>query len=321
MELRSVGRFVLVAPLEVPSRASRLYLARQLDDPEDTPPAYVAKLLLLGRSGSEQDMQRAQFEHEARLLKAFNHPSIPAVHGGSEQDGVSYLVMELIDGVDLAHLLGHDVQQPRALAPELAVYVMGQLAEAVRYAHQFEIIDEEGEAMALDVLHRDICPANVLVSRDGDVLLTDFGAARSRWLDPRHDAVETGHKAYMAPERVTGTAAATVQSDLFAMATMLWEMLRGERCFRAEDDLKTMDAIARFEISHPSRRVTGLSSKLGEVLRKNLDRDPARRYDSAYHMLQRLSQAPEAKAAERARLELAGLVAEMAPRRSQPAAP
>ena len=122
---------------------------------------------------------------------------------------------------------------------------------------------------------------------------------------------------YKAPERVTGSGKATIKSDLFALGVMLWEMLRGERCFVAGNELETMDQIVRFDISHASRRVSGLSSKLSEVLRRNLDRDPERRYPDAYKVLQRLSQSPEAGAAEKSRQELARLVTEaMRTRRS-----
>ncbi|MBL8975134.1 MAG: hypothetical protein JNK56_31335, partial [Myxococcales bacterium] len=95
---------------------------------------------------------------------------------------------------------------------------------------------------------------------------------------------------------------------------------KGQRCFKADDDLKTMDAIVKFDISHSSRRLAGLSAKLGDIVRKNLDRDPARRYSSAYQMLQRLAQTPEAAAAERAQSELATLVREVSHGRNGPAA-
>jgi len=254
--------------------------------------------------------------------------------------------------VDLGTLLGHDQGQPRALSKELAVYILGQLADALRYVHTFEVESaslaaserspedsaetgeaETGEAAAgetavededeagsgdgfamLDVLHRDLCPANVYISFEGDVILGDFGSASSQWLAPEFTASEAGHVAYKAPERVTGSGTATIKSDLFSLAVMLWEILRGERCFKSETELETMDEIVRFDISHSSRRVSGLSSKLSEVLRRNLDRDPDRRYPSAYKVLQRLSQSPEATVAETSRQELARLVAEASSR-------
>lgn len=311
MELRNIGGYVLTAPLAVGRGAARFYLARGIDEPDDASPSFLAKVLLPGRTPQEATLQ-AQFEHEIELLRACNHPGIPTLHSAGAQDGVSFALMDYVDGVTLANLLGHEDNAPRSVSKELAVYIMGQLSDALRHVHQLEVTDQAGEPVPIHALHRDISPANVLLSREGDVLLCDFGAASSTLLDPEHDMVQAGTKAYMAPERVTGSGTATEQSDLFSMAVMLWEMLRGERCFKADDDLGTMDAIARFDISHSSRRVSGLSPKLSEIVRKNLDRDPARRYTGAYQMLQRLSQSPEAKAAEQSRLELGRMVSEAA---------
>ena len=316
MEPRRLGNFSLVQPLATGSVTHRHFLARHEDDPADAPASYVVKLLPPGRSDAHATL-RANLDHEIRLLEGFNHPSIPSLHGHGEEGGVRFAVIDYVDGVDLAVLLGHAGEgEPRGLSREVAVYILAQLADALHYVHTFEALDEAaGDFVPISALHRDLAPSNVLLSRRGDVFLADFNAATSRWLSPEHDTGSAGTTAYMAPERVVTGAPATAQSDLFSMAVILWEMLRGQRCFKAEDDLRTLDAIVRFDAGHPSRRVSGLSAKLGEILRKNLDRDPARRYQSAYQMLQRLAQAPEAAAAERAREELAGLVSAVAARR------
>lgn len=310
MELQSLGKFRLVRPLGGRSSVFHLYLARHEDDPDGAPPAYVVKLLLPG-GGQEHAILASQFEHEIRLYQTLNHPGIPSLHGEGTQDGVRFLVLDYIDGCDLAALLGHDTGHPHALSKEVAVYVMGQLADALHHVHTAEAPDDKGRPVELQVIHRDICPANVLLSRTGQVLLADYNSATSVWLPREHDMSQAGSKAYMAPERVVGTAAASISSDLFSLAVLLWEMLKGQRCFKADDDLKTMDAIVKFDAGHPSRRLSGLSSKLAEIVRKNLDRDPARRYASAYQMLQRLAQCPEAAAAERAQQELGAQVAQV----------
>jgi len=324
MELQSLGSFRLVRPLATRSASFRLYLARHEDDPESGAPSYVVKLLVPGRSPDHAHLA-AQFEHEIKLLRAFNHPGIPSAHGDGEKDGVRYLVMDYIDGCDLAALLSHDTgtgtgtdagtdgeSGPRGVSREIAVYVMAQLADALNHIHTFEVLDETTHKFGeLGIVHRDVSPSNVLLSRTGNVLLADYNSATSTWIPKEHDMSQAGTKAYMAPERIIGTAPASVQSDLFGMAVVMWEMLKGQRCFKADDDLKTMDAIVKFDISHSTRRLTGLSSKLGDIVRKNLDRDPARRYSSAYQMLQRLAQTPEASAAERAQSELASLVREV----------
>ena len=266
----------------------------------------MAKILSATRGG-EAELRRGQFEHEIRLLRSFNHPCIPTLHAAGDQDGVAYMVLDRIDGVSLASLLRHETDEPRALSKEISVYVMGQLVDAIRHVHSLEFL-EQGEPEPLGVVHRDLCPRNVWVSRRGDVILYDFSVAASAWLPPEHDEPGAGALAYMAPERLPDKARASEKTDLFGLAAILWECLRGERLFQGADDAATREAIERFDISQPSRRVPGLSPKLSEIVRKNLDRDPARRYSGAYQMLQRLAQSPEARSAEQARSELAAMV-------------
>jgi serine/threonine protein kinase len=316
MQLQHLGRYRLVAPLPVESTAWRMFTARLEDDPDPatpadaTPPSFVVKLMEPGRGGDGPG-RRARFDHEVKLLTSANHPCIPTLHASGEQDGVPYMVIDRVDGVDLARLCGHgDGATPRALGKEIAVYVLGQLADAVRHLHELE--SEDGKL--LDVVHRDLHPAHVVLSKSGDVLLADISTAKSKWLAREHDTLDVGALAYRAPERLTGDEVATQQSDLFSLAVILWELLRGQRCFTG-DAAAVKDAILKFEPAHPSRRVAGLSPKLGEILRKNLDRDPARRYADAYQMLQRLAQAPEARAAEQSREALAELVRSAGPQR------
>lgn len=309
MELRGLGRYRLADEFEGPSPHARYCYAFHEDEPEGPAAAgYVAKLLTTTR-GAAAELRRGQFDHEIRLLKSFNHPCIPTLHAAGEQDGVHYMVLDRIDGVSLARLLRHHTDEPRGITKEIAVYVMGQLVDALRHVHSLEFLDK-GEPAPLGLVHRDLCPRNVWVSRRGDVILFDFSVARSAWLPPEHDDPKAGTLAYMAPERLAPDAEANEKTDLFGMASILWECLRGERLFQGPDDAATREAIERFDISQPARRVPGLSPKLSEIVRKNLDRDPARRYTGAYQMLQRLAQAPEAKVAEQSRKALAELVSE-----------
>lgn len=306
MKLEGLGRYRLLDRLPVASSDCEFYVARHEDEADTGTPSYVAKLLGMVR-GADAERRRGQFEHEIKLLKSINHASIPTLHAAGEQDGVPYLVVDRVEGLPLSTLLAGDGEGRRKLSKEVAVYVMGQLADALRYVHTLEFLGDDGPE-PLDVLHRDLCPDNVLLSARGDVVLTDFGKASSRWLPASHDDPESGHPGYKAPERWAPGSRADVKTDLFALAVMLWESLRGERCFPGETVGEVRDAIERFDISQASRRVSGLSPKLSEVLRRNLDRDPQRRYPDAYKMLQRLAQAPEAQAAADSREQLGALV-------------
>src|SRR5688572_32836408 len=103
MELRGLGRYRLVQPLAT-SSACEIHLARHEDEPEQGAPSYLVKLLPPPR-GPHAARRRAQLDHEVRLLKSFNHPCIPTLHASGEQDGIAYLVLDRVDGVDLATLL------------------------------------------------------------------------------------------------------------------------------------------------------------------------------------------------------------------------
>lgn len=312
MELRSLGKYRLVSELPGAGESCRVYLVRHEDEPTEERPTYVAKLFQPPRSsvGADAARRRAAFEHEVKMLQSINHPSCPTVHASGDQDGIPYVVMDRVDGVALSTLLGHDEGHPRQLTKEVAVYIMGQLADALRHLHTMEFMDDDGPT-PLALVHRNINPTNIMVSRNGDAVMIGFGRSRSAWLPGDHDDAAAGNLAYMAPERIQPGGEANQSTDLFSMAVMLWEMLRGERCLAGETDEQTRENITRFDISQASRRVSGLSPKLSEIVRKNLDRDPGRRYTGAYQMLQRLAQSPEAQFAEQSRAALGEAVATM----------
>ena len=307
MERTSIGGYRLVQQVTTGGPGCLHYFATREEDPGNVP-EYFVKALLPGLPEREEALLSAQFEHEVQLFETLNHPNFASLHASGREDSILYYVVDRIIGVDLAELLGHREGVPQALSSEIAVYLMAQVANAVVGLHGIEQLDENGAPDLIDALHRDICPANVLLSTDGDVILADLGCASSRWLANEMTVRDAGARAYMAPERVIGGGEATVQTDLFALAVMLWEILRGERCLRGVNDISTMENIARFDISNASNRVTGLSPRLSEVLRRNLDKDPGRRFATSHQVLSRLSQATESEHAARARIELGKMV-------------
>jgi len=211
---------------------------------------------------------QARFEREARATAAMNHPSIVTVFDFGEQDGLHYLVMELIEGEDLEHLITNKTMGKADLLEALA-----QACEGLAYAH------ERG------VIHRDVKPSNILVSRRGKRLqakLTDFGVAlvdRSTLTDK---GTWMGTVSYMAPEYLD-TGKATPSSDLFAVGVMLYEVLTGGRKpFIGETTTGILNAILRNPAPPLSPEETrGISPAILEVTRRALSKDPADRYPSA----------------------------------------
>lgn len=315
MPARTLGEYRLERVLPSPGPGQRLFLARHQGEQAGeqagpTPPhapAYFVKAIEIGSQEHEQ-LRLAQFRHEAFLFQHFCHECIPTLHDQGEAQGLAYMVLDYIEGCNLADLLALSEDHPRPVNKSLAVYLCAQIASALHHVHCFEYRDAQGNDRILEVLHRDLSPANILISRFGDVYLTDFGSAQSEYMAPELRGIEPGTLAYKAPERLTVHGLASVQSDLFSMAVMLWELLRGQRCFVGPAPAQIAEAILGFDLQKKEYRVPGLSAKLSEVLRKNLDRDPKRRFASAFAVLSRLAQSPEAELAAQAKSELSQMV-------------
>lgn len=211
----------------------------------------------------EDESFRERLRTEAVTVANLRHPSILQVFDMDEQDGVRYLVMEFVEGTTLSARLGHPWPPPdvvRTLAP---------IADALDYAH------------ARGILHRDVKPSNVLLSRDGTAILADFGLARiaSETVGLTRTGLLVGTPEYMAPEQAAGQSA-TAAADRYALAVVAYEMLFGHVPFRSETPVATL--LAHLERPLPlDTESPWLSPPLLKVLRKALSKRPADRYATA----------------------------------------
>jgi eukaryotic-like serine/threonine-protein kinase len=171
------------------------------------------------------------FLDEARLLARLQCRNIVHVYDFGETNGTYYMSLELVDGVDLEALLRALHARGVRMPPSVALYVVGELLSALSYAHTLEI---DGEAQ--HIVHRDISPSNILISKNGEVKLTDFGIAKARG---RSHRTQTGHTkgkvAYMSPEQMRAEPL-DGRSDLFAVGVVLFELLTGTHPFDANTD-------------------------------------------------------------------------------------
>jgi serine/threonine protein kinase len=167
----------------------------------------------LQHPGADWLEQRARLSHEARVAASMRHANVVAVHDcGIEPDGTAYLVMEYVAGRSLAARLREGVPPP-----EETVRVAAQVAAALDHAH------------AMGVIHRDVKPANILLTRDGTARLGDFGIAHTCCVrDDVSSGAALGTPAYMSPEQCGGNLAAMdLRSDVYSFAAVLYEMLTG----------------------------------------------------------------------------------------------
>lgn len=184
----------------------RVYRARQIRLDR-----FVAVKLMNAELGDDPEF-RERFEREARALARLDHPGVVRVHDFGEAGGSFYLVMELVEGPNLRELM------VEAMEPAHASGIIGQLCEALAYAH------ERG------VIHRDIKPENVLIDADsGRVKIADFGLAKLARLDDRATTRRVvGTPQYMAPEQLRDPASVDHRADVFAIGVVFYEMLTGQ---------------------------------------------------------------------------------------------
>ena len=212
---------------------------------------------------SKEQLER--FRREGRVYARLRHESIVAVHDLVEKDEQLFLVTEFVDGADLARVLS----EGGALPPDCVAVIGARVADALDYVHY--------NAM----LHRDVKPANVMLSRDGEVKLMDFGIAKGED-DPAltRAGMLVGSPSYMAPE-VLGGEEGGPPSDVWALGVTLYELLTGEKPFRGanSDELFALIRRSRF------RRVRALAPscpwRLARAVERCLARRPARRFKSA----------------------------------------
>jgi serine/threonine protein kinase len=224
------------------------------------------------------------FADEARVSALLEHPNIVQVYDFGSVDGNYYIAMEYLRGRNLDEVLRALRAVGERLPPSLAVFIAGEVARGLAYAHAFR--DKRGRR--LDIIHRDISPANIMLLHAGAVKLLDFGIARvtselRMAITRGRGGALKGKSPYVSPEQIVGDDV-DARSDIFALGAVLWETLTGQRLFLGDSDLDTMDAVMHGEIRRPSELVPGLPSALDHIVLTALARDVRHRYDTAEQM-------------------------------------
>ncbi|WP_437300462.1 serine/threonine-protein kinase [Sorangium sp. So ce426] len=223
---------------------------------------------------------------EARLAVRIRHPNVVTTLDSVQADDELFVVMEYIAGESLSSLLREAGRRgARVPQPVGSAIIAGALA-GLHAAH--EATDEEGAA--LQIVHRDVSPQNILVGEDGIARVLDFGIARAavRSQVSRVGQLK-GKLSYMAPEQLRG-APLTRRADIYAASVVLWEVLAGRRLFTGECDAEIFGRILEGVVQPPS--VYGdVPKALDDVVLRGLDRDPSRRYATALEMAAALEEA------------------------------
>ena len=269
-----IGRYRIESEL---GRGGMGIVYRAIDPELDR--AVAVKLILLPPDASEHVRQEldVRFRREAKAAARIRHPGVVAIHDvGSTASGL-FLVMELVEGESLAKRLERGAFPSRAQALDLAE----RAADALAAAHR------------AGVVHRDVKPANILLSSDGRVLLTDFGVARS--LDEVSELTRTGmvvgSPAYMAPEQLQG-APVDGRADLFSLGVVLYELLLRKRPFPAQSITTLLYQILHEDPLADPSLMRELDQATAEVLRRLLAKQPAERFPDAASAASELRRLP-----------------------------
>ncbi|MFO0738724.1 MAG: serine/threonine-protein kinase [Labilithrix sp.] len=226
---------------------------------------------------ADSEELRDMFAREAALAMQLEHPNIVRVLDvGETEDGLPFLTMEWLDGLDLHAILGAVRARGETIHPAYACAVASQIARGLHHAHVFR--DPEGHL--LGVVHRDVSPHNVFLTLDGAVKLLDFGIAKTNRAAATRTGIVRGKAAYMAPEQIAGLDV-DPRADLFALGVVLWEMLTGRRLWPFESETGIARAVRDESAPPPSVHVPAAAGELDAVVLALLAKFPAARPRSA----------------------------------------
>lgn len=219
----------------------------------------------------------SMFIDEAKLTAQLVHPKIVQVSDFGEVGGQYFIALEYVEGFDALALLRTSAQKQVRIPVALSIFVVMEVLDALDYAHN--AVDVTGKPMRL--VHRDISPSNIFISRRGDVKLGDFGIAHAQERESKTQAgTLKGKYGYMSPEQVVG-ATLDGRSDLFAIGIVLAEMLMGRRLFTAPTDLDVLLMVRDGRLERLDKYCKDVPGDLDVIVRKALRKRVGDRYQSA----------------------------------------
>ncbi len=237
---------------------------------------------IIGRGMNSDPTFNTRFKREAKAIARLRHPNIVQVYDFGVAEGGHYMVMEYVaNGYTLGHYLNEINAGQRQLFPDDITFLIRQIGSALDHAH------ENG------VIHRDVKPGNIMLTRNRQAILTDFGLAllHSRQSEDQSSGTAFGTPEYMAPEQVSDSRAAGPYSDLYSLGIILYEMLTGQRPFEAESPIDT--ALQRLSSSVPDPRLLDdtIPDAVAAVVMRCLDKSPRQRFKTGMLLAAALEQA------------------------------
>jgi len=267
-----LGRYRIVAPL-ARGGMGIVYLGRLEGAAGFSKPVVIKTVIPDARDTGAAQL----FAREARIVSNLEHPSIVGVLDFGEVDGEYIMVLEYVHGFHLGNWWRYVMEARGSMPVAHAVEVMLPVLDALDFAHRMKRAD----GTPLDIVHRDISPANILLDLQANVKLHDFGIARMADDEFKtQDGTFRGTLSFTAPETLQGIAASP-RSDLYACAVVLYQLLAGSNPFRGEQPSETLHRVMSHVPARLRARRSDVPEALDAAIARALAKDPAQRFDSA----------------------------------------
>ena len=214
------------------------------------------------------------FTREARLAALLQHPNIVQIFDYGKIENAYFIAMEYIDGKNLAEILS---MKKHGLTVDQTVFIVIQICKGLDYSHTKR--DENGKA--INLVHRDISPQNMLISYQGEVKISDFGISKARSEPSLTQAgVVKGKMAYLSPEQALGEPI-DQRADLYALGLVFYETLTGRRVYKFKSDVEAIRTIPKKDIDPLINSLPDLPKEIDRIVMKCLEKDKDRRYQTA----------------------------------------
>tara|TARA_R110002096_G_scaffold239101_2_gene430770 strand:- start:7296 stop:9851 length:2556 start_codon:yes stop_codon:yes gene_type:complete len=268
-----LGRYELQKKIAVGGMAE-LYLA-QVSGVGGFQKQVVVKRILPQLAESKELFR--MFLDEARIAATLQHPNVVQVYDSCQEDGEYFMAMEYLDGTDLRTLRKVLADKALPLPWEHAVHIVTSIAAGLHYAHDKRGLDNT----PLGIVHRDVTPHNIFLTREGGVKLVDFGIAKAQGRIAQETALGTlkGKLAYMSPEQCQGEDIDR-RSDLYSLGVILFELTTGRRLYKSTTEYQLIKEIVETDIKPPSSFME-YPKELEAIVLKCLEKNPDDRYSSA----------------------------------------
>lgn len=256
----------------------------------------------------------SSFIGEAKLVANLVHQNIVQIHHlGRHKDGY-YIAMEYIEGINLTEFI-HYHKKLRVHSPiDIATFIASRICRGLEYAHSK--LDDHG--VPLKLVHRDVSPNNIMITKEGEVKLTDFGVAKAAQFMEEDDEYLVGSVEYMSPEQAD-CGPVDHRSDLFSLGLVYYELLTGVRIFACKHNNieKTLELLKKTHIPDAKHYRSDINDEIVAILKKCLEKDPEKRYKDAGELSYDLEHSMYSKGYGPTIVKLAGYIDQIKTRYNQ----